>query len=184
MKNIKKKINQHLASLHTSISLRLHPWFITGIVDGEGCFFIEIRKSNLYKLGFAVQCGFQISLHKKDLALLEGIQSSFLGVGNITKQRKDSIQYRVYSVKDLAVIIDHFEKYPLITQKRADYELFKQGFDLISKGEHLTNEGLHKFVAIKASINHGLSAALRESFPNVIAAPRPLVIDQEIKDPH
>jgi hypothetical protein len=30
--------------------------------------------------------------------------------------------YSVSSVKDLQVIIDHFDKYPLITQKRADGE--------------------------------------------------------------
>ena len=45
------------------------------------------------------------------------IRASLRGVGNITKQGKDSIQYRVTSSKDLAVIVDHFDKYPLITHK-------------------------------------------------------------------
>jgi len=56
-------------------------------------------------------------------------------------------------VKDLARIIDHFEKYPLITQKRADYEIFKQVFYLIYRKEHLTLPGLQEIVAIKASMN-------------------------------
>lgn len=68
-------------------------------------------------------------MHKKDRELLELTQVYFNGVGNITKQGKDSIQYRVSSLKDLAVIIDHFDNYPLITQKRADYELLKQAFN-------------------------------------------------------
>jgi hypothetical protein len=79
---------------------------------------------------------------------LELIRSSLLkkkmGVGNISKNGKDAIQYRVNSVKDLIVIINHFEKYPLLTQKRADYELFKQIFELINRKEHLTKEGFHK----------------------------------------
>lgn len=162
---------------------QISPWFITGFTDGEGCFFIEIRKSNLYKVGFAVLCGFQISLHIKDQALLEGIQSSLGGVGKISKQRKDSVQWRVRSVKDLKVIIDHFDKYPLVTQKRADYELFKQVFDFISKEEHLTSEGFNKILSIKASINDGLSTALSESFPNVIPVPRRLVVGQQVPDP-
>jgi hypothetical protein len=57
--------------------------------------------------------------------LLELIRTS-LGVGQIYKHGKDSIQLRVSSVKDLQVIIDHLEKYPLITQKLADYLLFKR----------------------------------------------------------
>jgi hypothetical protein len=73
------------------------------------------------------------------------------GVGNITKQGKDMIQYRVSSVKDLQVIIDHFDKYPLITQKLADYILFKQAFELVKRKEHITTIGLNQIVAIKAS---------------------------------
>lgn len=38
---------------------------------------------------------------------------------------------------DLAVIIDHFYKYPLVTQKGADFLLFKQAFNLVSRKEHL-----------------------------------------------
>jgi hypothetical protein len=54
---------------------QLHPLFVTGFTDGEGCFFIEVRKSDKYKAGFGVQCCFLISLHSKDQVLLEGIQS-------------------------------------------------------------------------------------------------------------
>jgi hypothetical protein len=65
---------------------------------------------------------FKISLHKKDKALLEHIQNYF-GVGRISKHGTDSLQYYVYSVKDLQVIISHCEEFGLITDKRADYEL-------------------------------------------------------------
>ena len=42
----------------------------------------------------------------------------FLNVGNINlKHGPQSIQLRVQSIKELKVIIEHFEKYPLITQK-------------------------------------------------------------------
>lgn len=90
------------------------------------------------KTGFAVSAGFQISLHQKDRTLLEMIKAYFNGVGSITNHGKDSIKYRVTSLKDLMVIIDHFDKYSLITQKWADYTLFKQAFELINNKEHLT----------------------------------------------
>ncbi len=92
--------------------------------------------------------------------VLELIQKFFKGAGIISKRDKDSLQLRVRSLQDLTnIIIPHgdFDKYPLLTQKHADFILFKQVMDLINRGEHLTIEGLHKIVAIKASINKGFS---------------------------
>jgi len=93
-------------------------------------------------------------------------------------------QLRVFSMNELGQIIDHFENYPLITQKWADYELFKQAVEMINRKEHLTEEGLKKIVAIKASMNNGLSSGFKSAFPSIITVPRPVVEGQEIKDPH
>ena len=57
------------------------------------------------------------------------------------------------SIKELQAIINHFDKYPLITKKLKDYLLFKKAFYLISQKEHLTKQGLRKIVVIKASMN-------------------------------
>ncbi len=54
----------------------------------------------------------------------------------------------------------------------------------MERKEHLTNEGLQKIVAIRASMNNGLTAALAEAFPNVTPVSRPLVLNQEIKSPY
>jgi hypothetical protein len=53
---------------------------------------------------------------------------------------------------------------------------------IISK-EHLTEAGLRKIVAIKASMNNGLSLALTSAFADVTPVNRPLVLDKKIKDP-
>jgi hypothetical protein len=84
--------------------------------------------------------------------------------------------------KELRVIIDHFDKYPLITQKQVNFKLFKQVVEMLSRKEHLTIEGIHKLIAIKASINLGLSEELKAAFPDTIPVMRPIVEDQEIKD--
>ena len=104
------------------------------------------------KLGWSVKLCFTISLHVKDKVLLEEIQN-YLGVGSIFKLGPESYQLIIQSIKELKLIINHFDKYYLITQKRADFELFKQAFILIQNKEHLRLEGLQKIIAIKASIN-------------------------------
>jgi hypothetical protein len=77
-------------------------------------------------------------------------------VGNITKQGKNKLHYQVCSLKDLTdYIIPHFDSHPLITQKRADFDLFKQVVEMQSSKEHLTEEGLTKILGIRASVNNG-----------------------------
>jgi len=45
-------------------------------------------------------------------------------------------------------------------------------------------EGLQKIVAIRASLNKGLTDNLKAAFPNIIPVPRPLVLNQRIEDPN
>jgi hypothetical protein len=61
---------------------KLDPWWVTGFVDAEGCFRISILKNKELKTQWGVRAFFQISLHLKDKAILELIQSK-LGVGKI-----------------------------------------------------------------------------------------------------
>ena len=82
-----------------------------------------------------------------------------------------------YYVQDFPIIynkiITHFDKFPLISKKFVDYLLFKQAYLLLANREHLKSEGLRQIISIKASINNGLSEALKEAFPDIITAVRP-----------
>lgn len=99
---------------------KLDPWFITGFTDAEGTFGFYVNISNKYKFGYKLTYVFSIGLHLKDLAVLQNIQKT-LGVGKIFTLREDAVQYRVESLKELMVIIQHFDNYPLLTKKRIDF---------------------------------------------------------------
>jgi len=81
--------------------------------------------------------------------------------------------YQVTKLGDLVIIIDHFNLYPLLTQKYADFLLFKKAFDIIKDKKHLTIEGLHDLIGIRASLNKGLAERLKLAFPNIKPAVRP-----------
>ena len=159
----------------------LNPYYITGLVDAEGCFTTSIYKDCRMKTGWQVKPIFQLNLHKKDLKILEALQKTW-GVGKIYKHGQDSFMYRVSSLKNLRVITTHFDHYPLITKKLADYLLFKQSIDLIQEKLHLTEKGLLTLVGIKSVLNWGLSEKFKETFPNMIPVVRPKVDISEIKD--
>ena len=154
--------------------LKLEPNFVSGFIDGEGSFSVTFIKDKSYKSGWQIKTSFSIGLHKKDLALLERIKIYF-GVGGISQKGVNGIQYYVNSPKDLLIIENHLYNYPLLTQKQADFNLFKNILELIRRKEHLTPLGLNEIVSYKAAMNKGMSASLVEAFPGIIPKDRPVI---------
>ena len=168
----------------STINHQLHPYFITGFSDGESCFHVVIQKSLTHKTGWRVCPTFSIHVHTKDKALLKKILAYF-GVGEIRKSGKNSYQFTVRDSKGLKVIIGHFDKYPLLTKKLADYLLFKRIVKLMEGKEHLTLEGLQEVINIKASMNKGgLPEGLKPVFPETKPVQRPVVELRSIPDPN
>ena len=169
------KDSEYKADINEDMNkLSLHPYWITGFTDAEGCFTVKFAKSNAYKLGWKTQAQFQIKLHARDLALLTIIKD-YYGVGVLGKSG-NYIIYTVKSTKDLVnVIIPHFEKYPLMTHKAADFILFKQIVLMMEKKEHLIKEKFEYILTLKASLNLGLSENLSNEFMNIVPAIRPIV---------
>ena len=144
---------------HNESMLDMNPWFLTGFSDGEASFILYIQKTNNTKIGWASWVAFEINLNGKDLSVLKSIKS-YLGIGGINQKSDGTCVYYIRQFQDISILIDHFDKYPLITQKFADYLLFKFAFEIIKKREHLTLEGLHKLLAIRDAMNKGLPESL------------------------
>lgn len=127
---------------YSTEKINLNPSYVTGFCDAESSFTTNIYKSSLYRTGWNVSLIFSIHLKARDVELLEYIKAFFLGVGSITINKDGSTSYLVNGIKDLTnVIIPHFDKYPLLTKKHADFELFRLLVELVSSKEHLTIEG-------------------------------------------
>jgi LAGLIDADG endonuclease len=111
----------------------LTPWFISGLIDGEGSFSISIYKSNEHKLHWGVRTVFVIDLHEREYFLLLKLQEYFGGIGTIFRNKvRNTVNYSVAGIPELKnIIIPHFENYPLLTQKLSDFLLFKQVVELI-----------------------------------------------------
>ena len=95
---------------------------------------------------------FSIFLHQKDYEILEKIKS-YLGVGQVLKQGSDVVSYKIQSMKDLSILMDHLERYPLITKKYSDY--VSQNSDEYSD-DILDSEG--NVIAFSGSLNESANA--------------------------
>nr|UEV87047.1 hypothetical protein [Grifola frondosa] len=174
-----KQLNNRMFS---TLSTNINPWFITGFSDAESSFIVSIYRDEKSKLKWRVTAYFSIHIHIKDIALLEGIQNT-LGVGKVRKNSNSTAIFRVDNIQELQVIIDHFDKYPLIGAKYSDFLLFKQCFYLIKQKLHLTQAGLKQILALKCNLNKGLTDVLNEAFPNIVPIERPKYIFSGIPNP-
>jgi hypothetical protein len=103
------------------------------------------------------------------------------GIGGIHKNTStDIVNYMINSKKDLTILINHLDKYPLLTKKLADFILFKQAVKLIINKTHLTVEGLYQIINIKAAMNLGLSDLLKYEFNKFTPVERPVINTEHI----
>lgn len=167
-------------------SKELDPYWVTGFADAESTFSVRIAKDKSRLLGIRILPIFSIELHNRDIEVLHRI-NNFFNVGSVKERVRDGKSTGIYSVQSITdlvtVILPHFIKYPLITQKQADFILFSLIVNLIFNKEHLTKEGILKILSIRASMNKGLSQKLKELFPNIVGVERPIITNQVIKSP-
>ena len=108
----------------------LTPEYISGFVDGEGCFSVSIRPHPTVRYGSKCIIGpvFQIYQHRDNLALLEKIRG-FFGCGTITSKgpRSQVMTYAVSGRRDLeTAIIPFFDRHPLHSTKHHDFLKFRE----------------------------------------------------------
>lgn len=117
----------------------MNPWWVTGLVDGEGCFYASFgTRDRVTEAGNSVSCsnfdiGLQIQMRDDDWAMLDGVRE-FFGCGSILEKpvtasrlngANPACSFRVNKLEDVVgVIIPHFTKYPLQSKKANDFEIW------------------------------------------------------------
>lgn len=108
---------------------------------------------------------FEVLVDLKDLKLLEELQT-FFGVGRIYQTTKNAT-FRVGSVSELMVIIDHFTNYPLISPKLVTFTLWSEVVRLIHTSQHLVPETFSYIQSVYAALGRGASKAVMQAFPTL-----------------
>ena len=137
--------------------MKLDAQWISGFVDGEGCFHVGINPHKEMTVGFQVLPEFTVVQHKRDVKVLHALKSYF-GCGVVRVNHGDRMAYRVRSTKHLLEhIVPFFIKYPLKTKKNVDFKKFRKILLKIEAGDHLTHEGVEEIRTIASEMNRGTS---------------------------
>lgn len=67
------------------------------------------------------------------------------------------------------------DKYPLVTQKRANYIIWKDIIAVLVKNKPLSEVDLQSILNFRASFNLGLSEVLEAAFPNTKPVTKPVI---------
>jgi len=128
--------------------------YLSGYVDGEGCFSVSFSRRSKLLVGWETKPSFSVS-QNQDRAEVIILIKKFLGCGYIRRDYSDkTLKLEVRSIDDLIEkVIPHFQKYPLISSKRKDFEHFSKICAMVVKRKHLNKNGLKKIVQMAYKMN-------------------------------
>lgn len=133
---------------------QLQPWFVTGLVEGEGNFHVSFTLHKRLKVGIETRPSFSISLNHRNLALMKRVHQFFQG-GTLRYSKSDrTYQYEVRSVHDLITkILPHFEQYPLQGAKSEDFKKFSEICKSVHANHHLSRKYLPEIIEKAYAMN-------------------------------
>jgi hypothetical protein len=92
--------------------------WVSGFIDGEGCFYVGVIKDKTMKLGFSTKLEFSITQHIRDIILMKEI-ILFFDCGYVVIDKRGIVQFRIRNILDLATkLIPFLDEYPLLTIKQ------------------------------------------------------------------
>ena len=131
---------------------RLDPNWITGFVDGEGCFYVGINQHNK-TIQWQLLPEFRIVQHQRDEQVLCKIQE-FFGFGIVTVNHGDRKEFRVRGLQNLNRIIEFFKIHKFQTRsKQKSFEVFSEVIEMMNKKEHLNDDGRKKIANLISTVN-------------------------------
>ncbi|MEX0797743.1 MAG: LAGLIDADG family homing endonuclease, partial [Acidimicrobiia bacterium] len=128
--------------------------YISGYVDGEGCFTVSISPRAKLLVGWEVRPSLSVSQNGDRAEVLHAIQTYF-GCGSIRADSSDrTVKWETRRLEDLLErVIPHFERYPLLSGKGLDFERFVAICKVMATGAHRSTVGLVRIVELARTMN-------------------------------
>ena len=128
--------------------------YISGFVDGEGCFCVSFQPSKRHRFGWEVRPSFSVSQNADRAELLYVIHEKW-ECGSIRPDRSDkTVKFEVRNVGDLvARVLPHFRMFPLMSSKRVDFVRFSNICEIVVEGGHLELTGFEQIVRTAMEMN-------------------------------
>ena len=128
--------------------------YISGYVDGEGCFSVSFSQREKLRIGWEVKSSFAVGQNYDRREVLD-LMMEYFNCGSMRRDYADkTLKYEIRSLQELLEkVIPHFKKFPLKSSKQKDFLLFAEICGGMKQREHLTVEGFRKIVRLAYQMN-------------------------------
>lgn len=129
-------------------------WFLSGFIDGEGSFCLNIKNRQDVKYGLRIEPAFYVYQHEKNIRILEIVRQMF-GCGSIHRKTSpyNVFTYQISGIKPCYTkVIPFFKKYPLIVKSKT-FEIFEEGVEFMISKQHLSKDGLIHLIDLSYEMN-------------------------------
>lgn len=150
--------------------MEINPWYVSGIVDGEGSFLVSFSRRDKLSVGIEVRPSFTVSQNKRNLSVLEELKNYFACGGIRFDSHDQTYKYEVRSLDDLIKkIMPHFDRYPLRTSKQNDFEILRKICRSMKSNLHLSTNGIKEIIASAYTMNNiGARRYLKTDLLNIV----------------
>ena len=128
--------------------------YLAGFADGEGSFNVSLVKREDYVLGWKVVMTFNVSQRDKTVLTLF---KRYLGCGRF-QYRKDGVWYYIVSnpTSIQEKVIPFFKRFSFFSStKKTNFSIFSKISEMMMKGEHYNQDGLHNIIKLREKLNIG-----------------------------
>lgn len=150
---LRYKVTQTIQFIHNPRVFTLNDAWLSGFVDAEGNFTVEVTKRPKNVLGY--QCNMRFILDQNNSQETLQYIVSLFGTGNVY-HRKDTIAvYRITlrSIKSIKIVYHYFTHFHLKTMKRFSFQKWSVIYNILLRKEHVTIIGLSKIKSLGKLIN-------------------------------
>jgi len=128
--------------------------YISGYVDGEGCFSVSFSKRPKLLVGWEVKPSFCVGQNYDRREVLD-LMIEYFDCGHIRRDWSDrTLKYEVRKLDDLIrKVIPHFQRYPLLSAKQKDFLQFAEICERVQKLEHRKSESLRRIMRDAYTMN-------------------------------
>ncbi len=143
--------------------------WITGYVDGEGCFSVSLFRNKTTKFGWQVFPEFVVTQGEKSKESLKVLKNFFKCGKVYVNKRYDNHNENLYrfcvrSKKELSeIIIPFFKEHNLKTAKKEDFKIFAKIIEMMNANKHSELDGIKKIARLIEKMNHKKSSKFLES---------------------
>ncbi len=141
-----KRYNTNIKHYVSIKPLNLDNAWLSGFVDAEGCFSVQLFKKNyLFRIRFILG-------QKNEFELLNRIKI-LLSNGSIEHKSDNFYTYVLDGLKNVALLFSYFDRFPLKSQKAKSYKKWVSLYYSLKNKDHLKSRKRARMSALSRKIN-------------------------------